>query len=383
VRALQPPNTRLSLALVTLVALPLVPARNAEACPCLTLVDSHADEVAQRALLLVADDGLDYILQLAVIGDAQELGWIIPTPAVAEPPILVEPGLFDHLDQGTTPLLVGCGGGGGCAADSALKDRSQDGVDVWSQGRLEDLEYAVLSASDGADLQAWLQGHGYPVSTAAQAVIDAYVAEGWAFVALRVSGGALEGERPALGPIRVHVPYSGTPVFPLRLSALSHQGRTSLLLYVAAVQPMRPSSYPLVEIDVDRLRHDETGGSNYLELLRQAIDAEERGFVLEYVGAEPGLSAQQSLLDGDLEGLQLVRLHTDLPPAALAEDLTLAVDITLVAPAFPCVPQEGDPEEGGCAAGGRAIGAWGPLLLLLLGLLATRAGRSRRRRQGQ
>jgi hypothetical protein len=197
-------------------------------------------------------------------------------------------------------------------------------------------------------------------------------------VALRVSGAALEGERPALGPVRIHVPYTGAPVFPLRMSSLSGEERVSLLLYVAAAQLMKPTDLPLVEIDTERLEHDDTFGSNYLELVREAIDVEGAAMVLEYAGDEPGLSFGDLPLEGALEGKKLVRLHADLPPAVLSQDLSLEVDSALRSPDYPCVPSEDAAAEGGCAAAGQLAGSSGALLTLAAGLLVLRAWRRRR-----
>jgi hypothetical protein len=223
-----------------------------------------------------------------------------------------------------------------------------------------------------------LTSNSYPVDAAAQGVIDDYVAAGWAFVALRVSGAALEGSRPALGPIRIHIPFTGTPVFPVRMSSLSGQERVSLLLYVAAARLMRPSELALVEVDVDRLVQDEAGGSNYRALVQEAIDAEGAAMVLEYAGDEPGLSYGDPLLDGALEGMKLVRLHADLPPTTLSQDLELVADGSLLSPDYPCVPLEDRSAEGACDAAGRLAGSWGAVGLVAAGLLALRSCRRRR-----
>ncbi len=353
----------------------LVPSR-AEACPCITMVGTSIEEVAQRALVVVNDDSLDYLLQIAVEGDASELGWLVPTPAVPSDPVLVDVDFFDRLDHTTAPFLVGCEGGGGCAAsDLTLRGQADNGVEVWSEGRIGALEFAVVSASDGSDLTAWLQARSFTLNSAVQSSVDDYVARGWAFVALRVAGDALVGEQPSLGPILIHVPYTGTPVFPLGMTALSTSERVGMLIFVAAAQPMKPANYPLVKIDGDELEADGEGGSNYAELLRRAIDAEGKGFMVQYVGDQPGMMFEAAALSGLLDGKKLVRLITDTPPGALDADLEFAVDASLDTPYYSCVPEAGT-QDTGCAAAGQRLAPWLPLLVVAFGLLVLRRRRS-------
>jgi hypothetical protein len=353
---------RSSLLVVLLAAMP----RESVACPCITRVDSEANEVAQRSLVVVDADALTYVLQLAVEGDATELGWIVPTPAVPDAPTLADNELFSTLDLATAPFLWQCSSGSDGCSDSlkgnTLQRDAPDSTVVWSQGTLGNLDYAVLSATDGSDLLAWLGTHGYPVAASLEGVIDDYVARDFAFVALRVSGTALAAATDVLGPVSIRVPWTGTPVFPLGMTALGQSSRLSLLLYVAAAEKMGPSNYPRVVVDGGALRADEDGGSNYLELVHRAADGATAGFVVEWAGAasELALVATDPLAEL-LSGKQLVRLHTDVPPAKLAADLLLAPATDVVTPMYDCVPAA-EEDSGGCAV---IRGPLGPVLLLL------------------
>jgi hypothetical protein len=341
----------------------LATPRSAHACPCITLVGSHADEVAQRALVVVNDDSLDYVVQLAIEGEATELGWLVPTPALPEDPVLVDDTFLDSIDDATAPFLHACSGGGGCAAETLRGDYAQNDVTVWSEGRIDNLDFAVLSSSSGSDLGGWLTSHGYALDAGAQTRVDSYVSRGWFFVAMRVSGAALEGDRPSLGPIRIHIPYTGSPVFPLGMTALSTSERVQLLFFVAAAQRLVPANYPRVQIDGDALRADEQGGSNYDALVRRAVDAQGKGFLVEYAAEAPSYAAPEPSLEGILQGKQMVRLYTDVEPASLDQDLELQADATVETPYYPCVAAEGT-EASGCAGAGQASGAL-PLLVAL------------------
>ncbi|MBN2359547.1 MAG: DUF2330 domain-containing protein, partial [Deltaproteobacteria bacterium] len=305
-----------------------------------------------------------YVLQIAVQGDASELGWLIPTPALPDAPVLADKALFDTLGDLTGPMLISCSGGSGaCATDKALEYRGEGGVTVWAEGKLDNLEYAVLSATDGSDLNDWLQTHDYPTNNAITLVVNNYIAAGWKFVALKVSQNALQGDQPTLGPVAIHIPYTGNPVFPVKMSSLSATASVSLVLYIAAEELMAPGNYDLVTINKEALREDADGNANYNELLKQAIDAQGGGFVVEYAGAEPGISFSAPLLQGKLTGKKLVRLHTDQAPSKYLYDVELEVRSDLVTPSYNCVPREGE-EAGGCgnvAPAGNAL----PLLALL------------------
>jgi len=336
-------------------------SRPANACPCLTFANSHADEVAQRAMLIVNSDSLDYVLQIAVQGNATELGWLIPTPAVPDVPVLVDKDLFDTLGQMTGPMLVSCQAGGACATD-ALQYKGEGNVTVWAEGKLDNLDYAVLSASDGSDLTAWMQSHNYPTNNAITLVVNNYIDAGWSFVAFKVGANALQGDQPVLGPVAIHIPYTGAPVFPIKLSSLSVTTSVSLVLYVAAGDLLAPSNYELVSIDKSALTEDADGNANYNDLLKQAIDAKGGGFVVEYAGNEPGMTFSAPLLQGKLTGKKLVRLHTDQAPSKFQNDVELTVRSDLVTPAYDCLPKAGE-TSGGC--GGAPAGNALPLLALV------------------
>lgn len=361
--------------IVLLSLLSVVPgafvSQRAQACPCITLVGTNIEEVAQRALVVVEPDSLDYVLQLAVEGEASELGWLVPTPAVADDPVLVDSNFLEALDFDTAPWLSACssGGGLGCAAETDLNYRDKQGVTVWSEGMVGDLEFAVVSATDGSDLSTWLQARNYSLSSAAQDSVDDYVSRGWSFVALRVAGEPLAKEQPSLGPIWLHIPYSGTPVFPLGMTALSGSTRVGMLIFVAAQDLLKPENYPLVSINGDDLVADEAGESNYAALATQAIDAQGKGFLLEYASGAPSLTTNSPTLDALLRSKKMVRLYTDIAPSKLDQDLQFVVDNSLVTPTYKCVPSADEQQAGGCAALSRPLVSWLPLLGVVLGLL--------------
>lgn len=341
-------RTLVSIGCSALILAALGPAQPANACPCLTLADSHADEVAQRALLIVNSDSLDYVVQIAVQGNATELGWLIPTPAVPDAPVLVDKDLFDTLGQMTGPMLVGCTSSGACATDT-LTYRGEGNVTVWAEGKLDNLDFAVLSASDGSDLTQWMSDHQYPVNNAIRLVVNNYIDAGWSFVAFKVSAAALEGEQPVLGPVGIHIPYTGAPVFPIKMSSLSVTTNVSLILYVAAAEQMAPSNYQLVTIDKSALTMDADNNANYNEVLQQTIAVQGGGFVVEYAGSDVGMTFSAPLLQGKLSGKKLVRLHTDQAPSKFQTDVELEVRSDLITPPYDCLPKAGD-EPGGCGS---------------------------------
>ncbi|MBN9606640.1 MAG: DUF2330 domain-containing protein [Actinomycetales bacterium] len=160
-------------------------------------------------------------LRLDMISDAAETGLILPTPAPASV-ALGDPQDFADLARTLDPPVEtrddwwgGLGGSGGGEAGGApvVLDRVQLGP----------LEASTLAADDADALRAWLDENGYGIRPEIQELLGDYVARGWYFVALRLTGDLpLDGE---LDPVRVSFP-SEALVYPLALSRAAERPQT-------------------------------------------------------------------------------------------------------------------------------------------------------------
>lgn len=196
----------------------------ASACACgafASPADQRVDTVVtQETAVLSHRDGVEtMIMSLDVAFDAAGTTIIMPTPSVPT----VTAGSADTLDEmavATAPrekvehtiwgsLLAGSGSGGDAAAPGATQ-----GVTVHQQGRIGDVEVAVLDGSvDG--VTAWLGENGFALPDTVAAELPAYVADGWTFTAVRLADGVEITGR--MDPLRLDFP-SETLVYPMRMS---------------------------------------------------------------------------------------------------------------------------------------------------------------------
>jgi hypothetical protein len=217
-----------SLSLVT------TPAR---ACACGALINPDNVGVTDETALIRHDGATeDIVMRLALTGEPRDAAWILPVPA--EPAFaLAEDALFADLVQLTRPRVVvekewfpraqpltGAAPGDGAAAG---------GVDVIGQSRVGPYEVATLAASDADALSGWLTAHGYALSPDLARGVAPYVTLGWRYVAVKLHApaGAQRLGR-TLPPLRVTF-RSTEIVYPMRLTAVAHQGQPVHLFVLA------------------------------------------------------------------------------------------------------------------------------------------------------
>ncbi|ACQ82249.1 conserved hypothetical protein [Beutenbergia cavernae DSM 12333] len=229
-------------ALVGAGALVVVPGP-AQACGCGGVVTSEAYDVAithERVLLQWDGSTERLLMELDAISDAPEAALLLPTPEPAEVE-LGDPAVLDALDEASRPEVVRVsdwwpevggfgldGGAGGAPGDP--------GVDVLDQVDLGPVEATTLAARDAGALTDWLDENGYVLSAGLESALVPYVAEGWSYVAVRLTpegsdAVALTGE---LQPLQVTF-GSDTFVYPMRLSSAAEDTQR-VRTYVLAPQ---------------------------------------------------------------------------------------------------------------------------------------------------
>ena len=207
------------------------------ASPCGGFFGSEVEVDPDQEIVVVYRGGNEtYLFSPRFCGTASAFGVILPIPApLGEAPSLADPAIFEELDRYTEPTRVevcASSGGIGCGAAGAGGPGGPGfgtGVDVVDQGRVGIFEYSVVQAATADAFTNWLTTNGYPYDPGAAYVYDAYVGNGWYFVAFRVSadaGGLEPGQRLCgdLGPIRLSFP-SASPFVPARISGVNtHAG---------------------------------------------------------------------------------------------------------------------------------------------------------------
>jgi hypothetical protein len=182
----------------------------------------------------------------------------------------------------------GGGGGGGCASSSesggaaggfssaADAGISLDGssaeaaspVQVISQAVVGPYDAVTVRSSQGEALGDWLRANGYAIPEAIQPTIDAFTAQGFDFIALRLAPG--EGVQ-AMQPVRV-VTQGADPSLPLRMVAAGVGANVGIELFVLSEGRYHPQNFPDATIDFTQLEWDPNAGrSNYTELMTAAL----------------------------------------------------------------------------------------------------------------
>jgi hypothetical protein len=207
-------------------------------------------EPAQRAFLdYDHESGTE---QLSILpsfhGDAHTFAWIIPVPGLPEV-ALADRQLFRDLDTLTRPEYRSRDGDWDCFTrneDIYQPDTAADGFQIITSGLVGYYQTLVLSATEAADLLAFLTDLGFLHDgnrETATAAINDYVQRSWYFVAMQVDSTALAEINPYyhegyygyysgnLEPIELTFAADDI-IYPMKISALSAAEDSRVLLYV-------------------------------------------------------------------------------------------------------------------------------------------------------
>jgi MYXO-CTERM domain-containing protein len=260
------------------------------------------DQTGENILFVMEGGKVEAHIQIQYRGDAARFSWILPVPALPQIEVGSDP-LFAKLLAGTVPTFGystqrdfcgGTGGSGGQAgagggpspADASAGD-SGGGV-VIAQKQVGAFEATTLSGGS-AEVVDWLGTNGYQMPPEAPALFQDYVARGYLFVAVKLTGGAGIDE---IHPLVVR--YAGDkPCVPIKLTkvaAVDDMGIRTFFLGNTRVGPINYKSITLNPVRLDWLLF----GSNYKELVSRAVDspvADGKAFVTEYAGPTAILGA--------------------------------------------------------------------------------------------
>ncbi len=185
----------------------------------------------QKAILLYDEETgrEDLILSVQLLGEVSEAAWVVPLPSVPE----VQPAnaeWFVQLSDLTQPeIVVKTVQGPGAIGDMAAVEQ---GVEVISREQVGVYDVSILSSTDPDALLDWLDDNGYAFPSEGQPILDAYVQEGWTFVATRV-----HPDEAASLDVEVHPLWFSFKtdqfVYPMRLTSLVDDGMP-ILLYILA-----------------------------------------------------------------------------------------------------------------------------------------------------
>lgn len=346
-------------AAVAAACLLMLQPRTADACAGGTVSTSGSlGADAQRIFLAVDGAKTEVVVQVTVPSTSEDYGILIPVPA--RPTLDVTPvssAELDALDTATQPAIIdnsSAGGGVGCG--SAANDKAggfRNGAMVIETAKIGPLTAVVLTASDGAELTAWLDENNFNIPSDGQALLDRYTGAGLYFIAAKRNQSAADNAPSSLG---LHFTLPGEELgIPLPIAQLGGRAQVAFTLFVAADEAIGATgSY--ARLTLDDLDRTTVRDLAYSEALDEAVQKKNgRAFIEEGV-------YEKSVVTGHLAtfttaGQKISRLSTFTRTDALTETLILARN----AEAPPSALDVTAEEDGGCRA---ANGLVSPLVYL-------------------
>ena len=270
-----------------------VPPRDARACGgCFHPQDQPAEQssvvTSHRMALSISPAQTVLWDQVQYAGAPADFAWVLPVKAGARLEVASD-AWFEALDAATAsrvsaPQLacatpdfgndsgMGCAGppgAAGCSADSSDSAAGgplfegpppPDPVTVVHEGSVGPYETVTLHSDVPGALSAWLVEHGYAIDADIQPVVDAYGAEAFDFIALRLSPQAGVQQ---MRPVRVVQP-GAVPTLPLRMVAAGTGANVELTLFVLGEARWTTKNFPAAIVDPSAVQWDfATSASSY------------------------------------------------------------------------------------------------------------------------
>ena len=326
----------------TLITIPLLALLGAlgvvspaGACGGFFCQNSPVDQVAERIVFTVNDDDtITSLIEIAYQGEADDFSWILPIPEAIGADDLQVPDdgdlVFDELHALTDVQFIAPPVGrcaeilrmNAVAEDSAAP--TSEGVEVFASGEVGPFGFDVIGSDSPTALTDWLSDNGYRVTDDMIPLIDLYVEEEFAFVAMRL----LDGEDAnSIAPIEIT--YPGTkPMIPIRLTAVAAFPQMPIYAWVLADAQAVPENYEHFEIDTAEITFFPFGGNDYASLVQARADAVGgRGFITEFAAPASTLNLQHPYLAQQTEAQPYItRLATYLDPEEMTVDPVFGFD---------------------------------------------------------
>jgi Uncharacterized protein conserved in bacteria (DUF2330) len=265
----------------TASALALVGEREAKACggcfhPPTQTVTDITDE---RMLLAVSPTQTTLYDQIEYAGNPASFAWVLPIHGTVTVALSADV-LFDSMDELTATQItapnVTCPGPpadcqdngfvSGNGASAAPGAEAPGTVTVTKQQNVGPYETVQLHASDSSALNNWLAQNGFSIPSAVTPVIDAYVSEGFDFLAMKLLP---DQGVTAMRPVRVSMPGASLSL-PLRMAAVGTGATVGITIWVVSDGRYEPQNFPFFHIDDSQLVWNfATSSSNYTTLRAQ------------------------------------------------------------------------------------------------------------------
>jgi hypothetical protein len=317
-------------------------------------------------ILSVSKDRTTLWDQISYSGSPESFAWVLPIKGTVDIGLSSD-AMFSSLEQATNVsvnsptincLPPDCQFGPPGAANGAgggSFDAGGGGVTVIAEEVVGPYATVQLSSQDPNALKNWLLANGYNLPPDISPIVDAYVNDGFNFLALKlVPGQAINSMRP----VRITT-MGASPILPLRMVAAGTGQTVPITLFVMGEGRYEPSNFNTFTIDASQLVWNwDTASSNYAELKKAAFvasggkdwlieagesfskywfsdnlrwsaefDTKNSGYGLDPMGptAIDECNADLDALFSTIPDatLSITRLHAELSRAALVTDLNL------------------------------------------------------------
>jgi hypothetical protein len=274
-------RSRLALAVAAAVsAVSVAGERQASACggcfhPPTQTVTDITDE---RMLLAVSSTQSTLFDQIQYSGSPTSFAWVLPIHGTVTVGLSADV-LFNSMDTLTAtqinPPPQNCPSPN-CSAQNVptsagfAEGNSAAGtappVQILAQQNVGPYATVQLHSSDSSALDAWLTTNGFNIPATVQPILDAYVKEGFDFLAMKLLPN--QGVQ-AMRPVRVTIPGASFSL-PLRMASIGTGAITGITIWVVADGRYEPQNFPFFHIDDSQLVWDwNTNASNYTTLRTQ------------------------------------------------------------------------------------------------------------------
>jgi hypothetical protein len=231
------------------------------------------DITDERMLLSVSATQSTLYDQIQYSGSPSSFAWVLPIHGTVTVGLSADI-LFDSIDELTATKIIApprncppppsCGVGGSRGGGYAAADASAAPVvTVTAQANVGPYATVQLHSTDSTALDNWLTQNGYDIPATIQPILDAYVQEGFDFLAMKLLPN--QGVQ-AMRPVRVTTAGASLSL-PLRMASVGTGPITGITIWVVADGRYEPQNFPFFHIDDSQLVWDwSISLSNYTTL---------------------------------------------------------------------------------------------------------------------
>ena len=328
--------TRSIVFVAVIAAAIVVAADNAFACGGFFCRNVPVDQVGERIVFTDNDDGtITSLIEILYQGAAEDFSWILPIPEAIEAGALTVPEdgteIFDELHDLTdvqilAPPQPDCAEVMRLSTSLGTETSRAAKVDVFSSGEVGPFGFDVVGATDKGALVTWLRDNNYQVTNDMIPLIDVYVEQEMAFIAMRL----LDGETSdSITPIEITYPAE-RPMIPLRLTAVAAQPNMPVWVWFFGDAPAGPVNYARMEVATEEIRFFPFG-NDYTFLVQQRANAfDGHAFITEFAQPTASIEFEQEWLrQRGATSSHLTRLATYIDPAEMTLDPIFEFDANL------------------------------------------------------